>query len=287
MSSVQLNLSKFNPRILEKKRREGHAPIIVFLGKRGSGKSTLVADILYYLQQIPVVVCMSGTEDGNGYYSKHIHDLCIHNKFDKDIVDGIIERQKKKVKELSSKGEDPSKHPDIGVGVLMDDLAYDKKMMADPAIKEIFFNGRHYHITTMITFQYMMGMPPAFRANVDYIFVCKENKKDNIEKLYKYYFGIFDKLADFRKVLNSCTNDFGCLVLDNTSRSNKIEDQVFWYKSKMNRKYKIGSDKMWRIWDAQSKDQESEEEEDAHFQRPIQKSDMVIMKKGPKTVDYE
>jgi hypothetical protein len=133
-----------------------------------------------------------------------------------------------------------------------------------------------------------MGMAPAFRSNVDYIFVCKENKKDNIEKLYKYYFGIFEKLADFKKVLLSCTNDFGCIVLDNTSRSNKIEDQVFWYKAKMNRKYRIGSPEMWRTWDKQLKDEEdSDSEEDTSFKRPVQKSDMVIKKKGPKTVDYE
>jgi hypothetical protein len=188
--------------------------------------------------------------------------------------------------ELRDQGEDPADHPEIGVGVLMDDLAYDKKMMQNPTIKEIFFNGRHYHITTFITFQYMMGMPPAFRANVDYIFVCKENKRDNIDKLYKYYFGIFDKPADFKKVLYSCTNDFGCLVLDNTSRSNKIEDQVFWYKAKLSRKYRIGSEKMWKIWDSQLKDSDDEEEEEESFSRPAQKSDMVIMKKGPRSICF-
>jgi hypothetical protein len=249
--------------------------------------STLVSDILYYLQECPVVVCMSGTEDGNGYYSQHIHDLCIHNKFDPDVMSGIVNRQKRAVKDLNARGEDPKEHPEIGVGILMDDLAYDKKMMKDPSIREIFFNGRHYHIMTMLTFQYMMDMGPSYRSNVDYVFVCKENKKDNIDKLYKYFFGIFEKPADFRKVLYSCTNDFGCLVLDNTSRSNKIEDQVFWYKAKMNRKYKIGSPEMWRLWDKQLRDEDSDsdDEKEKSFGQAHKKSDMVIKKRGMRSVD--
>ena len=434
--SLQLELSKFNPKILEKKRRNGHAPIIVFLGKRGSGKclaphelvqtskgelvradsinigdklmgddsnprevlnisqgtskmykikqnngedyivnenhvlslyvnknisvigvkyyegefidlplqvlinlpkdikkelkgykankdlsnieiedlgigpyygfevdgnhrfllkdftvthnSTLVSDILYYLQRIPVVVAMSGTEEGNGYYSRHIHPLCIHNKFDKAVLEGLIERQKKVVFKLKASGEDPRDHPEIGIGVLMDDLQYDNKMMKDPSIREIFMNGRHYHITTMITFQYMMGLTPSFRSNVDYVFICKENKKDNIDRLYKYFFSIFDKPADFKKVLGSCTNDFGCIVLDNTSISNKIEDQVFWYKAKMGREYQIGSKKMWKMWNSQLRDEDSDDEDQGlSNESSMQKSTIIIKKKGPKKVEIK
>ena len=36
-----------------------------------------------------------------------------------------------------------------------------------------------------------------------------------------------------------------CLILDNTSKSNKIEDVVFWYKAKVGHKFKMGSPALW------------------------------------------
>jgi hypothetical protein len=35
------------------------------------------------------------------------------------------------------------------------------------------------------------------------------------------------------------------LVLDNTSKSNKIEDVVFWYKAKLGHKFRMGSPALW------------------------------------------
>ena len=35
----------------------------------------------------------------------------------------------------------------------------------------------------------------------------------------------------FCQKLDSCTEDFGCLVIHNGSKSNKLEDQVYWYSS--------------------------------------------------------
>lgn len=38
--------------------------VIIALGKRGSGKSVLLRDILYYLRSAQSIVCMSPTEPG-------------------------------------------------------------------------------------------------------------------------------------------------------------------------------------------------------------------------------
>jgi hypothetical protein len=34
-------------------------------------------------------------------------------------------------------------------------------------------------------------------------------------------------------------------VLDNTSKSNNIQDCVYWYRAKPNRKFRIGSKELW------------------------------------------
>ena len=113
--------------------------------------------------------------------------------------------------------------------VLMDDCMYDNKFMRDTCIRQCFMNGRHWKIFFMLTMQYCMDLPPALRANVDYVFILRENIIQNREKLYKSFFGIFPSFDMFNKVMDACTENYECIVLDNTSKSNRIEDCVFWY----------------------------------------------------------
>ena len=256
---MELNLRKFNPMSIEKRRREGNPATICVVGKRGSGKSVISEEILYALRGIPAVICMSATEDGNGFWGHHIHDICIYNRLDIDVIGNLVERQRKLVKNLASKGIDPKKHPELGIGLILDDVAYDPKLLKNQYMKEIFFNGRHLHITTIITFQYMMSMSPEYRTNIDYFIACRENRIDNLIRLHKYFFGIFSKFDDFRKVFMECTNNYGCIVLDNTSGSNKIEDQVFWFKAQPGKKFFIGNKRLIEQWDRQKRDRDEKE----------------------------
>ena len=97
----------------------------------------------------------------------------------------------------------------------------------------------------MLTMQYCMDLTPDLRANVDYVFILRENIVQNREKLYRSFFGIFPTFDMFNQVMNSCTENYECLVLDNTSKSNKIEDCVFWYKASLHKNFRIGSPQLW------------------------------------------
>jgi hypothetical protein len=46
--------------------------------------------------------------------------------------------------------------------------------------------------------------------------------------------------------MDQCTENFECLVIDNTTKSNKIEDMVFWYKADSHPDYKIGAPAFWQ-----------------------------------------
>ena len=237
--AATLSLSKFNPKKIEERRTVGAGPATcVFIGKRGTGKSTLVADILYHSRKINAGVAISATEDGNAFYSSYIPEILIHSEYKPDVVNQIISRQKTVINK-NIKG------PDKDVFVLLDDCMYDKKMIRDPNIRGIFMNGRHWRVFFMLTMQYCMDLPPDLRSNIDYIFVLRENIIQNQEKIYKNFFGIFPNFQIFQDVLTSCTEGYDCLVLDNTSRSNKIQDCVYWYRAKHGRNFKIGSKELW------------------------------------------
>ena len=59
----------------------GDDKVCVFIGKRGTGKSTLITDILWHKRHLSAGIAMSGTEDGNGHFKQFIPDLFVYNDY--------------------------------------------------------------------------------------------------------------------------------------------------------------------------------------------------------------
>lgn len=208
--------------------------VIVFIGKRNTGKSILVLDYLYNHRSFPLGTVISPTDNYNFTYSPHVPSIFIHEEYTPELMEQVLKRQKEIVESCK---KDPAY---VGVDprafVILDDcLADGNEWVKDKNIKWIFMNGRHAKITFILTMQYCMGITPNLRTNIDYIFICKEPKLCNQQRLYQHYAGIFPSFDMFRVVLNKCTQNYGCLVIDNSSNSDKLEDQVFWYRSDINR----------------------------------------------------
>ena len=85
--------------------KDSSGPVIVLIGRRDTGKSYLVRDILYYQQDIPIGTVISGTEAGNGFYSKHVPKLFIHDEYNSAIVENILKRQKQVIKQIKKEKE--------------------------------------------------------------------------------------------------------------------------------------------------------------------------------------
>ena len=227
---MNIQLRKFKPESMKDDK------VCVLIGKRNTGKSTLVTDILYHKRHLPAGIVMSATEEGNHHYQQYVPDLFIYGDYDREAIERVLERQRQIL--LRNKPISPA-------FILLDDCMYDKKFMKDTCIRKCFMNGRHWKIFFMLTMQYCMDLTPDLRANVDYVFILRENIIQNREKLYKAFFGIFPTFDMFNQIMNACTENYECLVLDNTSKSNKIEDCVFWYKAKLHPQFRIGSPQLW------------------------------------------
>ena len=228
---MNLQLKKFNPDTMRDNS------IVVFIAKRMSGKSTCVKDVMYHKRKaLPVGVVMSGTEEGNSYYQSFITDLLVYNEYRSDVIEKIVARQKALIKQGMKSN----------VFIILDDCMYDKKFLREKIMRQIFYNGRHWNIFFMLTMQYCMDLSPDLRSNIDYIFVFRENILQNREKIYKNFFGIFPTFEMFNQVMNACTENYECIVLDNTIKSNKVEDVVFWYKARMfDTPFRVGHSKFW------------------------------------------
>lgn len=212
--------------------------IIVVIGKRNTGKSFLVRDILYHNSDIPMGTVISHTDHLNKWYQKFIPPILIHKRYSPEVLDRILERQRKANKE---EWQDPSAF------LLMDDcLADSDAWKKDENIKEIFFNGRWYKLLFILSMQSPMGIPPSFRDNIDYTFILKNNNASAREKIFKHYAGAFPDKKTFEKAMNVLTDDYKCIVIDNATHSNKMEDQVFFYKAEERTNFRICSDAVWR-----------------------------------------
>ena len=231
----------------------GDNKILVFIGKRNTGKSVLVLDYLYYNKDIPFCACISPTDNYNLTLRPHVPSRFIYDAYTPEIVDTFLKRQKSMTKKKKNaqvgRGDIRYKNVDPRGLLIMDDcLASAKEWKNDPNIQWIFMNGRHAKVTLILTMQYQVGIPPELRVNIDYYFLCKETKRIEKEKLWKYYAGMFPTIDMFIQIHNQVTKNFGCLVIDNTSQSDRLEDQVYYYKATLRDpgSFRICYDEFWK-----------------------------------------
>lgn len=236
--------------------------VTVAIGKRRSGKSFLVRDLLSRHQTIPTGLVMSATECANQFFGDFVPGVFIHDGFDDKVLSNYVKSQQALTNKMKSEMA-TLRRSDIDPKsfFIMDDLGYDAPVwVKDKNIKYLFMNGRHIHALMLLTLQYPKGIPPALRTNVDYTFIFREPNMNNRKILYDNYAGMFATFDDFCQVLNQCTNDFECLVIDNTSTSNSLTDQVFWYKAEKQPDFKMCKPGYWTISSQMTKPTGAEEE---------------------------
>ena len=258
---MTLELKKFDMKSISFKPNENKGPVIVIIGKRDTGKSFLVRDLLYYQQEIPIGTVISGTEEGNGFYGKMVPKLFVHNEYNTAIIENILKRQRTVLKQIKKELETFKRTTiDPRAFVILDDCLYDNTWARDKMMRLLFMNGRHWKVMLVITMQYPLGIPPTLRTNIDFVFILRENYIANRKRIYENYAGMFPTFESFCQVMDQCTENFECLVINNNSKSNKLQDQVFWYKADSHGDFRLGSKEFWEL----SKGMKDEDEEEQY-----------------------
>ena len=256
---MNLELKKFDMKKITFKPNESQGPVIVLIGRRDTGKSFLVRDLLYYHQDIPIGTVISGTEAGNGFYGKMVPKLFIHDEYNTAIIENILKRQKIVVKQIKKEKEAYGRsNIDPRTFVILDDCLYDNSWAREKLMRLLFMNGRHWKVMLVITMQYPLGVPPNLRTNIDYTFILREPYIANRKRIYENFAGMFPTFESFCQVMDQCTENYECLVVSNNAKSNRLEDQIFWYKAVAHRDFKLGSKEFWEM----SKGLDSDDEDD-------------------------
>jgi hypothetical protein len=223
---------------------------IAMIAKRATGKSFLTREIMYQKRNIASAIAISRTEKLNSFYSEFIPDSYIYSEYDTNILTRVYERQAQMNEDNKNRVKQGKKPKNDALMLIMDDCMSSKgTWLKDPNILELFFNGRHHHVSFILTMQYSVGIPPEMRSNFDYIFLLAEDTINNRKRLYEHYAGMFPSFDIFQQVFTDITENYGMMVINNRVHSKNITDKVFWYKAKTVPTFKLGCNKFRKFHD--------------------------------------
>ena len=194
--------------------------------------------------------------------------LFIHNEYNSAIIENILKRQRTVLKQVKKEMETYKRSTiDPRAFVILDDCLYDNTWSRDKLMRLLFMNGRHWKVMLVITMQYPLGIPPTLRTNIDYVFILRDSYLSNRRRIYENFAGMFPTLEAFCQIMDQCTENYECLVINNNAKSNKLQDQIFWYKADGHADFRLGSREFWEL----SKQLNDDEEEDQYDPNSVRK----------------
>lgn len=196
----------------------------IICGVPESGKSVLVDNLCYFHKhRYPVARIWSANEGATQAFAKKFPPIYISNYYDADEVKRAIQRQRLCIQEQT-----PNPYS-INV---FDDVVDDPSILKSKEIRALFrFGSQHYRAMTLFATQYALEFTPDVRNSASYVAMFRENNKIELEKLWKNFGGIVGTLQDFTELMNQVCGDYTCLIIKRRSQSNKLEDNVFFYKT--------------------------------------------------------
>ena len=246
--TMDFNIRKFNIGMIKDRcaMDSKKSPMIVIIGKKDTGKSFLVRDILFHTQDAyPIGTVISGTEVANEFFQHMVPSALIHDKYKPEIVTNVIRRQLSLKQSRNRSKVGGSSSVDPRAFLILDDCLYDGSWIKEESTRYVFMNGRHVDLSTMITMQYPLGITPNLRTNVDFIFILRETILGNRRRIYENYAGMFPTFDMFCQFMDQCTENYECLVICNGVQSNRLEEQVFWYKASDHPPFRMCSPALW------------------------------------------
>jgi hypothetical protein len=233
----ELDLDMINPTSKKFENNDSSGTKTIVIGKPGTGKTTLIASLLYGKKHIfPVAMAMSGSEDSNHFYKQILPSTFVFNDYDPEQVKSFVKRQKMAKLYL----ENP------WAILLLDDCTDDPKIFNSKLQHAIYKKGRHWNMWYILSLQYSMDVKPVIRTNVDGIFILRESILKNRENLWRNYAGIIPDFKLFCTLMDELTDDFTAMYIHNTGTSNDWRECVYWYKAPIIPKdFKFGSKEYW------------------------------------------
>ena len=110
-----------------------------------------------------------------------------------------------------------------------------------PAIRQLFMHNRTLGVAPVwVTSAADPPLPPRMRCCFEYVFLFPETAGGggaglDRARVYESYAGMFETVAEFEAAMGAVVRAGGagaCMAIHNGARSNRLEDQVKWYRAR-------------------------------------------------------
>ena len=226
-NTVTFKIKEFDPDMIapttnDFKQNKLSGSKIIVIGKPNTGKSTLIASLLYKKKHIfPTCLIQSGSEDTNGFYKKIVPSTFIYNSYNEDAIKKWIRRQKLAREHL----------PNPWSILLLDDCTDSPAALNTTIQQSLFKKGRHFSCLYILSLQYCLDVKPFVRTNVDYVFILRNPILKDRKSLYENFCSIIPTFQVFCALMDQVCNNFTALVIKNSSVTNDWTECVYWYKA--------------------------------------------------------
>jgi hypothetical protein len=225
-----------------------HDKVVVLIGNRCTGKSYLVRDLLFHQRDMPIGTVISPTEAVHKFFGNIVPPILIHDEYSPAILKNVVKRQEILVRKIATEQQPASRNIDPRAFLVLDDCLYDNSWTKDTNVRRMFTEGRRLNIMFVIAMQFPLGIPPDLRAHIDYTFILRENLVSNRKRIHENYVSLFPTFDIFCQIMDQCTENFECIVIDNTApQGGLLEDRVFRYKAELHDDFRIGADEFWAL----------------------------------------
>ena len=186
---------------------------ILIIGKRSTGKTTIVNNILEKYQTKYLKKSLVITTQPH-FYKCRYPEMEVVDVYNKDVS------WEEKIRDCLSNSS---------VGVLIFDEFFDTNFLKSDLFSHLLFMSKYYEKKLIITMQFPMPMKPEFRENFNYVFMLSDDMYSSQKRLYDYHGKMFPSCDIFRQVFKGCTEDFSSLVCHKSPKGNK----AYHYKARL------------------------------------------------------
>lgn len=201
---------------------------LLIVGKRNSGKTTLMLNLLFYIGRLYLLGCaIAPTATVRMELAKHMPSSLIWPEFDIQkltvVMSKFIENLMPNWMENVNNQKNKDRKPDILKWLLvMDDCGFSETTFRHETFKEMYMNGRQVGQGTVLNLQRLKSIPPGLRSQLDYVFFFRDLSRTVQDSIHREFFS-FLEFNTFRDFFMKCTEGYNCLVLD-VARTQRLRD---------------------------------------------------------------
>lgn len=165
----------------------GNNIVYAIVGKKGSGKSTLVLSLLNskkaFKHRFNYIWMFSPTARGDSKYEKLVEELTDVDQFFDTCTDTVLSGVMERIRTLNERWTRDHKKKEIRHMLLLDDCMCDLSPSKQAILSRIVITSRHLHCSVIISSQKYNAIPTLIRAQMDLISFFKSYNSREVTTL--------------------------------------------------------------------------------------------------------